>query len=246
MEPQTLNIQSAFFGVGGRVYFTNRTYFEGSELWQTDGTDAGTVLVADIFPGGENPYNASYIPNNGNPADLSGLAGTLLFTAQDAGGYHLWTSTGANGATLPVDKLQTDTYSGQVLPLIALDGKVLLTANDGESPGLWSSDGTAAGTQRLAKLPQVTNLTNINGTAYFGGSDDDDFHSQTELWKSDGTAAGTMLVRDINLHTAEGGEPPYFFRFGSEPTGFTELGGKAIFSASDGGNSYDPQDYRNP
>nr|MBA3710531.1 hypothetical protein [Planctomycetota bacterium] len=35
----------------GVVYFTATDNEHGRELWRTDGTDAGTFLVADITPG---------------------------------------------------------------------------------------------------------------------------------------------------------------------------------------------------
>jgi ELWxxDGT repeat protein len=37
--------------VGNRVYFAANDGTRGYELWKTDGTTAGTVLVKDLFPG---------------------------------------------------------------------------------------------------------------------------------------------------------------------------------------------------
>ncbi|HEX6738865.1 MAG TPA: ELWxxDGT repeat protein, partial [Vicinamibacteria bacterium] len=37
--------------VGTRVFFTSLDPDHGSELWQSDGTEAGTYLVKDIAPG---------------------------------------------------------------------------------------------------------------------------------------------------------------------------------------------------
>ena len=41
-------------GVGDTVYFTAFDEINGRELWKSDGTDAGTVLVKDINAGPDN------------------------------------------------------------------------------------------------------------------------------------------------------------------------------------------------
>jgi ELWxxDGT repeat protein len=71
--------------VGGILYFTADDGLNGRELWQSDGTASGTVLVQDIAPGAA----AS------NPADITSLAtrqGTYtFFTANDGNtGMELW------------------------------------------------------------------------------------------------------------------------------------------------------------
>ena len=65
--------------VDGTLYFTaynNVSYLppQGRELWKTDGTDAGTTLVKDIYPG----TAAFGAPVSTNPQQLTG-AGDLLF-----------------------------------------------------------------------------------------------------------------------------------------------------------------------
>jgi ELWxxDGT repeat protein len=44
-----------------------------NELWETDGTESGTVLVADVDPG----------PGFGNPNNLTNVDGTLYFTGSE-------------------------------------------------------------------------------------------------------------------------------------------------------------------
>ena len=61
----------------------------GSELWKTDGTAAGTVLVKDIRSGASGSY----------PHNLTNVNGTLFFTANDGtNGYELWKSDGTAAA----------------------------------------------------------------------------------------------------------------------------------------------------
>ena len=39
--------------VGGTLFFTANDGINGTELWKSDGTAAGTVLVKDINPGSD-------------------------------------------------------------------------------------------------------------------------------------------------------------------------------------------------
>src|SRR4051812_32205247 len=41
----------SLFEMGGKLYFAAFDETNGRELWTTDGTEAGTVLVKDISPG---------------------------------------------------------------------------------------------------------------------------------------------------------------------------------------------------
>ena len=56
-------------------------FFHGNELWKSDGTDAGTVMVADIVPG----------TGGASPHELTNVNGTLFFFANDGiHGDELW------------------------------------------------------------------------------------------------------------------------------------------------------------
>ena len=66
----------------------------GWELWKTEGTNAGTVMLK--------PY-AGGINNTGdsNPANLTNLNGVLYFTATDGtNGMELWKTDGTNVGTV--------------------------------------------------------------------------------------------------------------------------------------------------
>ena len=62
------------------------------ELWKSDGTLAGTILVKDIWPG----FGSS------SPQFLTNVNGTLFFSAHDSvSGFEPWKSDGtAAGTTL--------------------------------------------------------------------------------------------------------------------------------------------------
>src|SRR5262245_47089378 len=70
LEPTGLPVQR-FSESGGRLFFTAGG-FEGEELWTSDGTAAGTVLVKDINPSG-----------TAQPDLLTDVNGTLFFVAYD-------------------------------------------------------------------------------------------------------------------------------------------------------------------
>src|SRR5206468_8432485 len=77
------------------LYFRAKLGHHGSELWKSNGTAAGTTMVADIRPGA----------NSSSSAALTNVAGTLLFRANDGThGSELWKSDGtAAGTTMVKD-----------------------------------------------------------------------------------------------------------------------------------------------
>jgi ELWxxDGT repeat protein len=58
----------------GTLYFSAFTAQFGTELWKTDGTASGTVMVQDIYPGS----------TSSNPGKFVVFGTTLVFTATDA------------------------------------------------------------------------------------------------------------------------------------------------------------------
>jgi len=66
--------------VGDDVYFSARATQQGDELWRSDGTAGGTVLVGDIRPG----------PGGSGPRELTAVGDRIYFTANDGTGTALW------------------------------------------------------------------------------------------------------------------------------------------------------------
>lgn len=93
----------------GQVYFQADDCSTGPELWVTDGTDTGTVLVADVRPG-----TAGGFPSYLTPFTPTAGGGERLFFLANGGGYdaaapaglkhdwtgaQLWMTDGTSGGT---------------------------------------------------------------------------------------------------------------------------------------------------
>jgi ELWxxDGT repeat protein len=196
-------------GGSDTLFFAASDGVHGDELWKSDGTTAGTVMLKDIDPGSGSSY----------PRGLTDLNGTLYFDATGATpGNQLWKSNGtAAGTTLVTSVASMSSYS-----MTSVNGTLYFT---GDSPtaqsALWKSNGTAAGTIPLgsSRLP-FGPVTGANGSVFFSGFDTS---NGQELWKSDGTVAGTVLVKDIKSGSN-----------GSYPASLVNANGTLFFAAHDG------------
>lgn len=174
-----------FRAAGGRLFFDGISAGAGVELWGTNGTPAGTALVADIHPTGDSW-----------PQQLTNVDGTLFFTAADGvHGRQLWRSDGTTAGTRLVVDLGP---VAMIDELCAVGGRLFFTADDGtHGAELWSSDGTPEGTRLVADIfPGADGsspdfLRAVAGQVYFRASDPE---PGLGLWRSDGSAAGTVRV----------------------------------------------------
>ena len=79
--------------LGDKIYFAAHNPTHGIELWRSDGTEAGTVVVKDICPG----------PGGSRPSHIVNINGTLYFSANDGvHGIQLWKSDGTEAGTVMV------------------------------------------------------------------------------------------------------------------------------------------------
>ena len=206
---------------GNRLYFLMESpyYAGGGDLWQSDGTAAGTRQLRDFDPS----RTPDYVNSN-----MAGLAGTLYLGAQDEISMSLWKSDGTDTGTRIVKRLAPDemTAVGSRLFLFAWDG------SGGEA--LWRTKGTRSTTVKVYPigLPECTSMTreepycDLDRTpaavgsrlffpAYSKGNG-------TELWVSDGTTAGTHQVKNILYGGAS-----------SNPSDLAGVGSLLYFSARD-------------
>jgi ELWxxDGT repeat protein len=203
--------------LNGTLFFSDSDPTHGRELWRSNGTAAGTVLVKDIDPG---KVGGVYFPKY----TFTNVNGTLFFDARD--GVHptsLWRSNGTAAGTVMVKEFNS--FKGETnypFALTNVNGTLFFDGDDSaHGAELWRSNGTAAGTVLVKDIepgskgskPQF--LTNVNGTLFFEANDG--VHGG-ELWRSNGTAAGTVAVRNIN---------PGFYSL-------TNINGTLFFDANDG------------
>ncbi len=135
---------SQLIGHRGQLFFVADDGVHGFELWRSDGSASGTVLIRDINPHGS--------------ASASGMKSTslgLLFSADDGvHGHELWRSDGTAEGTRLIKDLVSHKGGARPEPLAEHPGGVLFKATqeprnrrDKPSTEIWQTDGTAAGTQ---------------------------------------------------------------------------------------------------
>ncbi|MCM2278880.1 MAG: hypothetical protein NDJ89_12465 [Oligoflexia bacterium] len=167
---------TSFTEVDGTIFFTADDGLRGRELWKTDGTEAGTLLVKDLLPGAD----------SSSPLWLTSFNGLLLFTAYNASSKReLWKSDGTEAGT---EKL----YSGSshVSYLIPFQSSLFFVSQAPPSR-LWKTDGTSAGTVAADFYTgSIDALFSTGGSLYFSGT----LGTQSGFWKSDGTLSGTILL----------------------------------------------------
>ncbi len=174
--------------LNGTLFFKGNDGTTGNELWKSDGTAAGTVIVKDIVPG----------TIGSEPQELTEVNGTLFFVANDdLHGWEVWKSDGTAEGTMLVKNINKRGIFALPDQLTNFKNMLFFAADDGETgQELWRSDGTTAGTVLVKDIrpgffgSTPTDLTVVNGTLFLSA------FVGTELWKSDGSTEGTVLVKD--------------------------------------------------
>ena len=209
--PQVADDFRDLVNLNGKLYFSAFNSLSGRELWTSDGSESGTVVVRDIAPG-----------SLGSEASkLQVLNGVIYFGANDGvHGYELWKSDGTSLGTVPVSNFNSSVTGFRQL----VHGNSRLFFYD-YSDNLWTSNGTLAGTLLLKSLiyPGLSGpppITVVGNTAFFQANQ---AASGSELWKSDGTVPGTVLVKDILVGSGS-----------ANPINLSNVNGKLFFAANDG------------
>jgi len=108
--------------LGGRLYFAADDGEHGIELWSTDGTPGGAVLVRDIAPG----------EASSRPSWLTVAAGRLYFTATDgSSGVELWESDGTAAGTRRVHDILPGPESSYPKEMTVSGNRLFFAADDG-------------------------------------------------------------------------------------------------------------------
>jgi ELWxxDGT repeat protein len=199
----------------GRIVFVAGEPGSGSEVWGSDGTAAGTLLLADLCPG----------ECGSSPAILDVLNGAALFiaTTEDPEDQ-IWRSDGTPGGTVPLrDGGEPLQVFRSTFPGFAAFGGFLYFEACGKAQGcgLWRTDGTPAGTRLFLSAARLGN----RGIQAAAATDDALFFVASYpsdpvsfLWRTDGTAAGTVRLERLDF-----------------PQSLTPMGKKLFFTATAGG-----------
>lgn len=168
----------------GAAFFSADDGVSGFELWRSDGTEAGTRLVAETCE-----------PDcSGNPRPFA-VAPDLFFFLGNGDRRELWVTGGDALSTFRL----TEATVWAAEPVWVASQRVLYFEARDQAHGdeLWRSDGTAAGTYRVSDIrpgPSGSGplfLAELGGKIYFGADDG----RGEGLWRTDGTARGTVQVK---------------------------------------------------
>ena len=206
------------------------------ELWETNGTAAGTIELTGI---------GGIFANGLGPVALAPYtADEVLFGGAGANGlYGLWETNGTAAGTIELTGIAgADTTGAGLYPsnFTIYNGEVLFTGYDSSGKlGLWVTNGTGAGTHELAVAGASTtsqylllaglnpsDLTVYNGYVFFSGYD---ASGRVGLWETNGTAAGTYELSVAGAATVGQnlGAP------GLYPSDFTVFNDQMLFSGND-------------
>ncbi|MEZ4972675.1 MAG: T9SS type A sorting domain-containing protein [Cyclobacteriaceae bacterium] len=213
-------------GIGSGVAHTRRitlynglAYFLGTNvegkhsLYQTDGTEAGTIAIKELYDTELEGLYRSHVVNGK----------LLLQIGIDEGQTDIWATDGTAEGT------QLINTNIDLSIAVNIGNQALLRGFDAEhGRELWITDGTGEGTHLFKDINPGTDY----GDPYYfyQSSLGIFFQAQTpdegrELWKTDGTLEGTVLVKDVRDD---------FPGNGSQPQDFIEYDGLVFFVADNG------------
>ena len=146
-----IHVSNHPFGTVGSKFVFGGPSPLGVELWVSDGTSSGTLLLRDIAIGAGGSYPRHFTPFNGK----------LLFSAADSNGFHqTWITDGTTSGTFP---LATFTTSWNTPPIylgaeasrhftqVGLNAYfVAFTPSAGWE--VWTTNGTQSGTHMIAEV----------------------------------------------------------------------------------------------
>lgn len=192
----------------------------GYELWKSDGTASGTVLVKDISTG---------VDSNGNPngSDITGMVAVgdrVYFRTYErsTNNYPIWTSDGTTSGTSKLTDVAG--YSGSIFTqgdlLVAYNQKLYFNGYSASSG--WGLTEYNPSTKTAVNV--VSNLSYykpvvMGGLMWFNG-----FVAGKgfELMTSDGTSANTGIFEDLNPNSQS-----------SSPTRLAAVGNLLFYNTTD-------------
>jgi trimeric autotransporter adhesin len=118
------------------LYFTAYTANQGMEIWKSDGTESGTVLIKDIAYGGQ----------GSEPRHLTDCGDYLMFAAKESttSGQELWSTDGTTAGTIKRTNMATTSPSNAINEIVytpvLFGGNIFFTVNSNATAsnnGIW-------------------------------------------------------------------------------------------------------------
>ncbi len=170
---------------GNEMYFNGYTGNGGRKIWKTDGTAAGTILVAD------KSANA-----------FTRMNGDVYFISD----FKLWKINGNDSSIAMIDV--PNIFMVSTFRMAAFKNKLYFMGFD-ETNGveLWSSDGTPSGTKLFVNTSPLTNnvysltsfmLVSTDDYLLFSTLHNEAVNTRHTLYKTDGTVGGTIQISPID------------------------------------------------
>ncbi|MEO6177489.1 MAG: ELWxxDGT repeat protein [Flavobacterium circumlabens] len=189
-----MTYNSKFIEFNNEVYFLADDNIHGGEIWKTDGTAAGTILLKDINNGNSSVWIEKFHVDKINNK-------LLFFTTNDNSSERkLWASDGTLYGTLQISNIKAYNGSGVIESFVTIKNRTFLSGeNERNGMELWSTDGTVSGTSLFADVnysngSNPSKFANANGNVFFRAGSTP---YGTQLFKSDGSIEGTQLMKDI-------------------------------------------------
>ena len=216
--------------IEGVLYFSAVSSGKGREPWRSDGTPAGTVMIADLV----DDIGAS------NPEQFVKYKNDVFFVSRAQG-----QPTRLRKESAPSNFIQDSATSSIEGPLNVKELLVFgagtnerlffVGANSSRGTELWKSNGVigAGGATECIDINTNGNsnpeqLTVVGTSLFFVATDGNASNASNtgrELWRTTGSLATTKIVKDIFVGTES-----------SDPENLIESGGKLFFTANTAAN----------
>lgn len=253
LGPTSSSWPMKFFKSDSLLYFAANAgaeWDERIELWRTDGTEDGTLRIADLsthyheilavgnrlfFISGDELYvtlgspetTTRLLKNPGSMYGLTSVKGVVYFRhyTQDVFTQDLWRTDGTIAGT---EKVRT--FQNIVSITDVGDKAFVLNRTSTGGLELWRTTPNGMTRVKVVRTGDAVNsayaLTAAIGNIFYFVANDGVYGN--EVWRSDGTLAGTMMITDLNTI-----DPVDYNRNETDIRFFTVFNNKLYFSALD-------------
>ncbi|MFO0936345.1 MAG: ELWxxDGT repeat protein [Gemmataceae bacterium] len=173
---------------GGKLYFSASDGIHGYEMWVSDGTPAGTKMIADLNPGSGDSVD-QYYAVSGGVIPQPGPSNFAYFYAQPggSGSAALYRTDGTANGTFPVETgdsvanfaVTSDFYAGGTNAL------ALFRSGDANGPDLWKAD-------PITPHANATSTSLVSIVSYSTATNKFTVDVQATVTSSFGTPAGVV------------------------------------------------------